>query len=258
MVANSLADLSYRENRFGHSQSRFPFPVNFDTLQEPPSKYDPQSLTPFQPPYLSGGAPNPLGSQRYGEDVVLTNVLSFDVKVWDPGAAVLPDSSQRPLVPSDPGYSGELNKWVAAKYPAMWNGQPVQYGAYVDLNYANMPINYGGGVPPSYFAGPFFGSGQKSLLAATAGGPATFDLWSLGYEYYLPGAPAGSFNYAGNGFDDAGTGGASNGIVDDPTERLSSPPYPVPLRGVQIKIRVYEPSSRQVREITIAETFLPD
>jgi hypothetical protein len=262
VIANSLADLTYRENRFAHNNIIFaanaPFFVNFFPLQSPPTStdYNAYSMTPFQPPYLANGASNPVGSQRYGEDVVLTNVLSFDVKVWDPGAAVLPDTSQRPLVPSDPGYSAEFTKWKAASYPATWNAQPVQYGAYVDLNYANNAINYGGSVPPSYFAGPFYGNGKKSLLDAGAAGTngfATFDTWSLGYEYYTPGAATSTYNYAGNGFDNDGANG-----VNDANERISSPPYPVPLRGVQIKIRVYEPSTRQVREITVAETFLPD
>ena len=55
-----------------------------------------------------------------------------------------------------------------------------------------------------------------------------------------------------NGLDDDG-----NGIVDDASEWITSPPYPVPLRGIQIKIRCFEPDSRQVREITIEQDFLP-
>jgi hypothetical protein len=33
-------------------------------------------------------------------------------------------------------------------------------------------------------------------------------------------------------------------------------PYPVPLKGIQIKIRVYEPDSRQIREVTLTQDFL--
>jgi KaiC/GvpD/RAD55 family RecA-like ATPase len=45
----------------------------------------------------------------------------------------------------------------------------------------------------------------------------------------------------------------------DPTkgENETSPPYPVPLRGIQVKIRVFEPDSRQVREVTVVQDFLP-
>ncbi len=56
-----------------------------------------------------------------------------------------------------------------------------------------------------------------------------------------------------NGFDNDGVNG-----VGDPGERVSSPPYPVPLRGVQVNLRVYEPASRQMREVTIDESFLAD
>ncbi len=36
------------------------------------------------------------------------------------------------------------------------------------------------------------------------------------------------------------------------------PPYPLPLRGIRVTLRVYEPSSRQVREVTVVESFVPN
>ena len=279
MIANSLSDLSYREARFAHNNFTANNPAPYGVLIPDPALITDTTtynkladgLLPFQPPYLINGTSNPVGSQRYGEDVVLTNVLSFDVKVWDPGAEVRIDNSdpilKRPLVPSDPGYSSGISS------------TPPQFGAYVDLNYSSVAIKNNGDndgapidnsvifkssvppAPPTYFAGPYYGSGQNSGLTAAFKATrnfATFDTWSLGYEYFNYGIQSNqSPNQAYDGFDN-GTGGASNGIVDDPSERLTSPPYPVPLRGVQIKIRVYEPSTRQVREITVAETFLPD
>ena len=56
-----------------------------------------------------------------------------------------------------------------------------------------------------------------------------------------------------NGIDDDG-----NGVVDDPNERESRPPYPTPLRGIKVTIRVYEPSSKQVRQMTVVQDFLPE
>jgi hypothetical protein len=50
----------------------------------------------------------------------------------------------------------------------------------------------------------------------------------------------------------------ANGIVDDITERDTMPPYSAPLRGIRITIRVYEPSSLQVRQVTIVQDFLPE
>ena len=42
---------------------------------------------------------------------------------------------------------------------------------------------------------------------------------------------------------------------DDPLERETSPPYPFPLYGVQVKVRLYEPESRQIRETTVTRNF---
>ena len=46
--------------------------------------------------------------------------------------------------------------------------------------------------------------------------------------------------------------------IDDPGEREAPPPYPYPLRGIQVKIRVFEPDSRQIREVTVVQDFLPE
>ncbi len=242
MIPNSLADLCYRENRYGHNPTSYPFLIN------------PAAVQPF-----------PNTDSRFGEDVVLTNVLSFDLKVWDPLVPVLwdptkqPDgtvptqvTSRWPLVPSDVGYPNG-----AAFSPAV-------FGAYVDLNFAStLPNsgNYGASYfnptsgHPTYFSGPSYGLGNLSSLAASSSTSnyATYDLWSLGYEYYV-GTIAGNKNsQAANGFDDLGSGG-----VDNPNERLTCPPYPVPLRGMQVKIRVFEPTTQNVREVTVAETFMAD
>ena len=44
--------------------------------------------------------------------------------------------------------------------------------------------------------------------------------------------------------------------TDDITELEGPIPYPVPLKGIHVKIRVFEPDSRQIREITVVEDFL--
>ena len=43
--------------------------------------------------------------------------------------------------------------------------------------------------------------------------------------------------------------------ADDAAERETSPPYPVPLRGIEIRIRLVEPTSQQVRQTSIAVDF---
>jgi hypothetical protein len=48
-----------------------------------------------------------------------------------------------------------------------------------------------------------------------------------------------------------------NGI-DDELERETSPPYPIPLRGIQVRVRIIDPDSRQVRQMTVASDFTPE
>jgi hypothetical protein len=263
MILNSLADLSYRENRFAHyyaplsGQSDLWGNQNaFGTGTVPFPLYGP-ALKPF--PALPASDPN----LRYGEDVVLANVLSFDVKVWDPGAPVIKDpKSSNALVPSDPGYTIPYSSAGTAV---------LGYGAYVDLDWNNgSAITNPSGAPPCYFAGLSYGQGQKSYLltSAPSGGGVSpqisyYDTWSAGYEAWLynpnSGQPQSSIQ-SFNGFQDPSpvTNAIADGGVDGPNERLTCPPYPVPLRGIQIKIRTYEFSSKQVREVTIQQSFVPD
>lgn len=173
LVPNTLADLGRRENRFATA---------------------------------TGSLRNTV---RDGEDVMLTNVISFDVRAFDPQARSQV-SGTIVRYPGDPTY-------VAGAGPA---------GAYVDLGagQAAGPLS----LPPD----------AKSGLAA---GTVAYDTWTLAYE----------FNGAGtNGLDDN-----ADGLPDDVGEFTRPPPYNVPLRGIEVRIRCYEPSSNQVRQMTVRQTF---
>jgi len=225
VVANTLGDLTRRECRFAHP-STFPFDarlwgqLGLPTLSEcsntnynlaaPPLSNVPSEKVKIdfwhnQTSRLSGEpAPwaddvlLPAGS-RIVDDIILTNVIGFDVKAWDP-----------------------------------------EIGGYVDLGHPG--------------TGRFSAAGRHPVapnLVLNA-----YDTWSTHYETEgapgLSGTPGRTPGQALNGLDDN-----SNGIVDDDTEKLTSPPYPYPLRGIQVKIRVFEPDSRQVREVTVVQDFLP-
>ncbi len=105
---------------------------------------------------------------------------------------------------------------------------------------------------------------------------AVYDTWSTHYErdglannidpYYGIGLISGkainpfydgSSHFAidpqTNGIDDDNING-----IDDPGEAEAPPPYPYPLRGVQIKIRCFEPDTKQIREVTVTHKFVPD
>lgn len=218
LLPNSLGDLTKREHRFmrggyafllesGVSRSvaaqKFPYAFPVDTAQHAVSE---ASLT---------------GTKRASEDVVLTNVIGFDVRVFDPQATLSADGR----VPGDPGY---------VVPPA---GSSV--GAYVDLG-------WGGGIPGAR-TDPFPPAGKTAfqsagvMVSGTNRLPTTYDTWSRHYEF--------------NEVDEDGDGKADEGL-DDAIDNETSPPYPVPLRGVEVRIRCYEPSSRQIRQVTIRHSFV--
>lgn len=182
---------------------------------------------------------------RHGEDVVLTNVLSFDVKAWDPQAPVFVENNAT-VNQGDPRYFGLFSGTTP----------PAALGDYVDLHY-NPGFNTS---RTSWFSGP--GDAKSFLHARQIGSgssafwlPAIYDSFTTGYESdgvnqanNVSGVNA--VDEASNGIDDNGVGG-----VDDPSERETAPPYARPLRGIQIKIRIFEPSTQEIREMTVVHEF---
>lgn len=227
--ANTLGDLTKRESRFLHNKIYanalasgtaglgYPWPVRYQPNAPP--------LPPFS-------------ADRQGEDVVLTNVLSFDVQVFDPNVEMRTTGSAI-VEPTDPGYRNA---------PAN-NTNPAR-GAYIDLGDATLPLTIFGALPPNSPAA------VKSLLAPQGSFLySTYDTWSFHYEH--DGVQQTTFgpDKGTNGLDD---NAMANPGVDDMSERETSPPYPYPLRGLRVKIRVYESTSKQVRETTIVQSFVPE
>jgi hypothetical protein len=256
VVANSLADLGRREHRFAHLP--LPVPTNFPNaiLLNPKGA----SLTSYT-----------LGGASAGEDRVLSNLLGFDIRVFDPTAPMLvdgeaTDSNSDPdddavgtLQPGDPGWGAAvaLNTNDPVRYPILG------FGAYVDIYYGRyaptLPeLPSGVSVPPSAF---YPAPQAKSFM----GTDAVYDTWALSYE--RDGYNQDISTEGGSPLVDEGTDGLDNvdpvtGVavsgVDDPGERETSPPYPVPLRGIQVRIRVLEPATRQMRQATVGADFIQE
>ena len=90
LIANSLSDLTKRENRYAHVRESMAMPGQFFPY---PLNPDPQVLAAKQGQFL-------------GEDVILGDVLAFDVRVYDPQAPldVRGNTVTAALAPGDPGY----------------------------------------------------------------------------------------------------------------------------------------------------------
>jgi type II secretory pathway component PulJ len=218
LLPNTLADLTRRESRFMHNPNGITngtgYPYAFDS-SVPGLFFDIAT------------------SPRTGEDVVLTNVIAFDIRVFDPTAPVSV-SGDAAAVPGDTAFS---------------SGSSVSRGSYVDLGNGTAGV-------ASHFSAT--AQGNYRLQAMGMAGSSTWDSWSSHYETNgvdedgIAGIDQGS-----NGLDDAIGAHAQNGQVDEPEEQETSPPYPFPLRGLEVRIRCYEPSSRQVRQVTVRHTFVP-
>ncbi len=242
--ANTLGDLTMRENRFAHPTNTFPFDVRrwgqlrLPTLREcsdaawtlnklPVSPPDPPTTDFWTNDTTQRLADNDQGNgPRVADDVILTNVIGFDVKAWES-----------------------------------------QSDSYVNAGHENIAYN------PAWDDPANLTDKWKSRTLRHTGHPkaginGTYDTWSTHYEAAGAAGLAGPLGRALDGFDtdtkptidengDGNPANDGNGIVDDQSENLTAPPYPVPLRGIQVKIRVFEPDSRQIREVTVVQEFLP-
>jgi len=164
------------------------------------------------------------------DDVILTNVLAFDVQVWDPGAPLFATTTSPVMVleQRDVGFK------------TLIGNTPAAFGSYVDLGPYLATYTPASGNPK-----PLFNKTVDSGSGLSAP-PYRYDTWSTSIA-----SAAGNFN-GSDGLDNNG-----DGVVDDAAEGASGaiPPYTAPLRGVRITIRVYEPSSQQVREVTVVQDF---
>ena len=254
VVPNSLADLTRRESRFMHNVTGV-IDATAGSFRFPDGTVNPT----FQ--WQQTSAPDGLifdrtkSSTRVGEDVILTNVIGFDVRVFDPGAPVgVPAGGDSAVVPGDGGFAAAT---VAAN------------GAYVDLGWNRGPY---GVVATSGQRPRFAGLGElmSGLRPANAAGVRVWDTWSTHYESNgFDDDQDGTIDEGSNGLDDDSDGkvdespydvdgdGVFTGAGDDPGELETLPPYRFPLRGIEIRLRCYEPSSRQVRQVTIRHSFVP-
>jgi len=208
----------------------------------------------------------PNGTRR-GEDVLMSNVLAFDIKVWDPAASLGPDNAPGVAGVDDDGLDLGNNGTGIDD-----NGEIGAFGsddgAWVDIGHSGLqigtsyfgfyrkPLDKSGNpnpaaLPNQYFSNPF-------------GTPPTnrYDTWGPniksidGINNDLPpfrpiyAGPDGKPGVAGQDDD-------NNGTIDDASElgwmgtNFVGPHDDfAPLTAIKITIRFYDVTSNQVRDIS--------
>ncbi len=108
MIANTLDDLTRRERRYCHSAAAYPYELRRDWLAA-------RRLHQTNPG-------DTVGADLNGEDIVLTDVCGFDLRVYSPNAPILSDGLFV-LEPNDANF--------------IFNPNLPPEGAYVDLGWAD-------------------------------------------------------------------------------------------------------------------------
>lgn len=200
------------------------------------------------------------GGPRQGEDILLTNVQNFDVKIWDPGASVGPDGAYGIAGIDDDGVSGIDNPGELG-----WPGS--DDGAWADIGHDG--IGYFSQANNHNIAyGP-----DNPLLPAMAAynhpyRNRCFDTWhadlggTLGLAPFRPALPGydGAPGRA-NVDDDNADGDNDNTTGADDAAELGWPnsdDIPVSIKAIKIRIRYLDVSSGLIREISIIEQLTPD
>ena len=221
--ANSLEDLGNRGNRFCHFIENNPATANgFPHILMRSNLIQ------------SRMAANNVAT---GDDVVLTNIAAFDVRVYSPNATVNVVNNLA-IEPND--------VLVATGAPIVSPGPT--YGAFVDLAHGRSAASWFGGLPDdkSKLAYPFY---LDQALTEYV-----YDTWTPFYEN-------DGLDTNQNTDIDEGTNGVNDGgtpAVDETAERETMPPYPHPIRGLKVSLRLVEKNTKQVRQASVIHSFVPE
>ena len=304
VIANSLSDLTFRGNRFGH-QPFFALATGLDRLLPQNGVFGPglfgpdllQSDPQYQNPTGAGGTFTHRRSSNQN-DLMLNDVAAFDIRVFEPAAnslvkhidnsPIAPDIVLNVAEPSDVatrvslvgisneiGHEGTFNiefgdvggnvNTLLEENGTAEGGATVavaainRTGAYVDLGknpFSGAPFELLPMTTPRLppmpgtlirQALPFgdnftFVSGGTTFTQPVA----VFDTGTPEYDRL----PTNSFGT--NGIDDNGDGN----IDDFNGERLVAP-YAGRIRGLEFVIRLYEPTTNQVTQMTLKQSMLP-
>jgi type II secretory pathway component PulJ len=211
------------------------------------------------PPPVGGATWQPDTLWQYAgeaDDLILTGVRSFDIKAYDPAARQYVDLGYG-LMPTTPPFvaiSGTIVGGVA------WNEANVQSNPNLPWNETLRTFAHEGRMPPILSNGtstgdfrldahyPVFNAQNPASSwfvgdtnAATIRMRRVYDTWSTDYAY----PPDTAFNNPVSG-PLAGQRPVYPGF---------EAPYPVPLTGIQIHVRIADPRNERIKVLTIKQDF---
>ena len=221
------------------------------------------------------------GGPRRGEDLLMTNVHSFDVQIWDDGVKRFVNIGDPDLasaadfdvdVPSLSKVGSQLNKFYGPRLPAAYLS-PTAVNAVFDTWHPHVNVDYDGDGGTDELP-PFLPRRRDpAILAAWASGAS----YSIGSEVFpmLASLPNGApFFYRCIGAVDGGDMGS------DTTSGASEPVWPKaagltiidsngsdtlvwqavdnrkPLKAIKLEIRFIDPSTQQMRQLTLVHSLV--
>jgi hypothetical protein len=202
-------------------------------------------------------ASSTLWSQSWEDDLIMTGVRSFDIKAYDNSLAAyadlgwgddlrltkapgLPYLNQTPLTTAWGGVTYDTYGQTFAHEGRM---PPLVEDRRLDAQYPNPTYNTITGTwTAQYSAYPNYSSNVGDDQPGIVRLRRVWDSWSTDYSQ----APATGVNP--NGFP-------AGPPYSPPIYPSYPPPYPAPLRGIQIQIRVADPTNQRIKTLTIRQDF---
>ena len=241
VVANDVKDLANRRNRYCHVA----YPNAFNTAFGAPRRLlDRSALWALRSAdYVVNGQVVTLDYN--GNDIMLTDVVSFDMKVYSPNAGVAIAGGVT-VEPSDIGFAS-----VA--------GSAAGLGAFVDLGHLGGGWFSGYATPLSQLTYQFRQDLSAPPIQVLGMVETAYDTWTPFYE--SDGLNQDGRNNGTVGIIDQGTNGLDDGgpvAPDDDSERETRPPYPYPIRGVKSTIRLVEKNTKQIHQSSVIHSYVPE
>ncbi len=194
-------------------------------------------------------------NDRAGEDIILSNVIGFDVKVWNPY-----------WVPC--GTGNNANEWAPPQYIDLGQDQlicqdqtvrAVNY-AFRFNNGANVNARVPAGIPTDRVGYGFVLKGRYNKTTAvkrTAADGADNEWYQADRIRQNNGTYA---DHAGTAMSCVFDSWSADYLTDTSITGLGAnqyadPPYTEPLQGIQITIRCFEPQSGTIRQIRVVRNF---